>query len=217
MCVWELVRRLRGRKATSDAENFTENEGSTGRMVLIIGLGNPGSKYAGTRHNIGFSAVTALADECGIALKTKECKGITGTGAIEGVKVKLVQPQTFMNLSGECVRALMDFYKVSAEDILVICDEVSLPTGKLRIRAKGSAGGHNGMKNIIAHIGTSDFARLRIGVGEKPEGWDLADHVLAHFPKEEEEAVRDALKKTVAAVRCFLSDGIAETMNRYNG
>ena len=111
----------------------------------------------------------------------------------------------------------MDFYKVSAEDILVICDEVSLPTGKLRIRAKGSAGGHNGMKNIIAHIGTSDFARLRIGVGEKPEGWDLADHVLAHFPKEEEPAVRDALKKTVAAVRCFLSDGIAETMNRYNG
>ena len=109
MCVWELVRRLRGRKAASDAENFTENEGSTGRMVLIIGLGNPGSKYAGTRHNIGFSAVTALADECGIALKTKECKGITGTGTIEGVKVKLVQPQTFMNNSGECVRALMDY------------------------------------------------------------------------------------------------------------
>ncbi|MCR5086398.1 MAG: aminoacyl-tRNA hydrolase [Lachnospiraceae bacterium] len=186
-------------------------------MVLIIGLGNPGAKYAGTRHNIGFSAVTALADACGIELKTKECRGLTGTGVIEGVKVKLVQPQTFMNLSGECVRALMDFYKVPADDILVICDEISLPTGKLRIRAKGSAGGHNGMKNIIAQIGTSDFARLRIGVGEKPEGWDLADHVLAHFPKEEEEAVRDALKKTVAAVRCFLSDGIAETMNRFNG
>ena len=217
MCVWELIRRLRGRKTAADAENTTENEVTNGRMVLIIGLGNPGAKYAGTRHNIGFSAVTALADACGIDIKTKECKGLTGTGTIEGVKVKLVQPQTFMNLSGECVRALMDFYKVSAEDILVICDEVSLPTGKLRIRAKGSAGGHNGMKNIIAHIGTSDFARLRIGVGEKPEGWDLADHVLAHFPKEEEEAVRDALKKTVAAVRCFLSDGIAETMNRYNG
>jgi len=217
MCVWGLIRRLRGRKAVADAENTTENEVTNGRMVLIIGLGNPGAKYAGTRHNIGFSAVTALADACGIDMKTKECKGVTGTGVIEGVKVKLVQPQTFMNLSGECVRALMDFYKVSAEDILVICDEVSLPTGKLRIRAKGSAGGHNGMKNIIAHIGTSDFARLRIGVGEKPEGWDLADHVLAHFPKEEEEAVRDALKKTVAAVKCFLSDGIAETMNRYNG
>lgn len=217
MCVWGLIRRLRGRKGAADAENFTENEDVTGRMVLIIGLGNPGAKYAGTRHNIGFSAVTALADACGIELKTKECRGITGTGVIDGVKVKLVQPQTFMNLSGECVRALMDFYKVPADDILVICDEVSLPTGKLRIRAKGSAGGHNGMKNIIAQIGTSDFARLRIGVGEKPEGWDLADHVLAHFPKEEEEAVRDALKKTVAAVRCFLSDGIAETMNRFNG
>ena len=186
-------------------------------MVLIIGLGNPGSKYAGTRHNIGFSAVTELADECGIALKTKECKGITGTGTIEGVKVKLVQPQTFMNNSGECVRALMDFYKVPAEDILVICDEVSLPTGKLRIRAKGSAGGHNGMKSIIAHAGTGDFARLRIGVGEKPEGWDLADHVLAHFPKGEEPAVRESLKRAVAAVRCFLSDGIEETMNRFNG
>ena len=186
-------------------------------MVLIIGLGNPGSKYAGTRHNIGFSAVTALADECGIALKTKECKGITGTGTIEGVKVKLVQPQTFMNNSGECVRALMDFYKVPAEDILVICDEVSLPTGKLRIRAKGSAGGHNGMKSIIAHAGTGDFARLRIGVGEKPEGWDLADHVLGHFPKEEEPEVREALKKAVGAVKCILSDSVEEAMNRYNG
>ena len=217
MCVWGLLQRLRGRKGAADAENITENEDVTGRMVLIIGLGNPGAKYAGTRHNIGFSAVTALADACGIELKTKECRGITGTGVIDGVKVKLVQPQTFMNLSGECVRALMDFYKVPADDILVICDEVSLPTGKLRIRAKGSAGGHNGMKNIIAQIGTSDFARLRIGVGEKPEGWDLADHVLAHFPKEEEEAVRESLKKTVEAVRCFLSDGIAETMNRFNG
>lgn len=217
MCVWGLLQRLRGRKGAADAENITENEDVTGRMVLIIGLGNPGAKYAGTRHNIGFSAVTALADAYGIDIKTKECRGLTGTGVIDGVKVKLVQPQTFMNLSGECVRALMDFYKVPADDILVICDEVSLPTGKLRIRAKGSAGGHNGMKNIIAQIGTSDFARLRIGVGEKPEGWNLADHVLAHFPKEEEEAVRDALKKTVAAVQCFLSDGIAETMNRFNG
>ena len=186
-------------------------------MVLIIGLGNPGSKYAGTRHNIGFSAVTALADAYGIDMKTRECKGVTGTGVIEGVKVKLVQPQTFMNLSGECVRALTDFYKVPLEDILVICDEISLPPGKIRIRPKGSAGGHNGMKSIIAQLGTSVFPRLRIGVGEKPEGWDLADHVLAHFPKEDEEAVRESLKKTVDAVRCILSDGIAEAMNRFNG
>jgi len=186
-------------------------------MILIIGLGNPGSKYAGTRHNIGFDAVTALADAHGILLKTRECKGVTGTGVISGVKVKLAQPQTFMNNSGECVRALMDFYKIPPSDILVICDEVSLPTGRLRIRAKGSAGGHNGMKSIIAHAGTSDFARLRIGVGEKPEGWDLADHVLAHFPKEEEPAVREALKRAVAAVECCLADGIEETMNRFNG
>ena len=197
---------------------FRKKKEDTGKvMFLIIGLGNPGTKYAGTRHNIGWDAVTAIADAMGIALKTKECKGITGTGVIEGVKVKLVQPQTFMNNSGECVRALMDFYKIPADDILIICDDVSLPTGKLRIRAKGSAGGHNGLKSIIAHAGTSDFARLRIGVGEKPEGWDLADHVLAHFPKEEEAEVREALKKAVGAVKCILSDSVEEAMNRYNG
>ena len=197
---------------------FRKKKEDTGKvMFLIIGLGNPGTKYAGTRHNIGWDAVTAIADATGIALKTKECKGITGTGVIEGVKVKLVQPQTFMNNSGECVRALMDFYKIPADDILIICDDVSLPTGKLRIRAKGSAGGHNGLKSIIAHAGTSDFARLRIGVGEKPEGWDLADHVLAHFPKEEEAEVREALKKVVGAVKCILSDSVEEAMNRYNG
>ena len=197
---------------------FRKKKKDTGKvMFLIIGLGNPGTKYAGTRHNIGWDAVTAIADATGIALKTKECKGITGTGVIEGVKVKLVQPQTFMNNSGECVRALMDFYKIPADDILIICDDVSLPTGKLRIRAKGSAGGHNGLKSIIAHAGTSDFARLRIGVGEKPEGWDLADHVLAHFPKEEEAEVREALKKVVGAVKCILSDSVEEAMNRYNG
>ena len=197
---------------------FRKKKEDTGKvMFLIIGLGNPGTKYAGTRHNIGWDAVTAIADVTGIALKTKECKGITGTGVIEGVKVKLVQPQTFMNNSGECVRALMDFYKIPADDILIICDDVSLPTGKLRIRAKGSAGGHNGLKSIIAHAGTSDFARLRIGVGEKPEGWDLADHVLAHFPKEEEAEVREALKKAVGAVKCILSDSVEEAMNRYNG
>ena len=197
---------------------FRKKKEDTGKvMFLIIGLGNPGTKYAGTRHNIGWDAVTAIADATGIALKTKECKGITGTGVIEGVKVKLVQPQTFMNNSGECVRALMDFYKIPADDILIICDDVSLPTGKLRIRAKGSAGGHNGLKSIIAHAGTSDFARLRIGVGEKPEGWDLADHVLGHFPKEEEPEVREALKKAVGAVKCILSDSVEEAMNRYNG
>lgn len=232
MCVWQWIQRLRGRgagkktgagsgaaqtDAAESAANMTENEDATKRMVLIIGLGNPGAKYAGTRHNIGRDAVTAIADAHGIALKTKECKGITGNGVIAGVKVKLVQPQTFMNNSGECVRALMDFYKVPAEDILVICDEVSLPTGKLRIRGKGSAGGHNGMKSIIAHTGTSDFARLRIGVGEKPEGWELADHVLGHFPKEEEAEVRDALKRAVAAAECFLSDGTEAAMNRFNG
>lgn len=214
MCIAWIKWLFRGGGAPEDSDNF---ESADGIMKMIIGLGNPGTKYAGTRHNIGWDAVTALADANGIALKTKECKGITGTGVIGGVKVKLVQPQTFMNNSGECVRALMDFYKVSEEDILVICDEVSLATGRLRIRAKGSAGGHNGMKSIIQHVGTSDFARLRIGVGEKPEGWELADHVLAHFPKEEEPVVRDALKRSTEAVKCILTDGVEAAMNRFNG
>lgn len=212
MCFAWFRRRRAGKPPME--ENDKDNGG---KMFLIAGLGNPGAKYAGTRHNIGFDAVTAIADKYGIALKTKECKGVTGTGVIAGVKVKLVQPQTFMNNSGECLRALMDFYKIPADDILVICDEVSLPTGRLRIRAKGSAGGHNGMKSIIAHIGTSDFVRLRIGVGEKPADWDLADHVLAHFPKEEEATVRDALKRAADAVECFLDEGIEAAMNRFNG
>ncbi len=187
------------------------------QMIMIVGLGNPGTKYAATRHNIGFDAVTALADRFDISMRTSECKGITGTGVIAGVKVKLVQPQTFMNNSGECVRAMMDFYKIPAEDIIVICDEIALAPGKLRIRAKGSAGGHNGMKSIIAHAGTSDFTRIRIGVGEKPEGWDLADHVLGHFPKEQDELIREALKRTTDAVVCLLSDGTEAAMNRFNG
>jgi len=206
-----------GEEPRDAAETHNEQEGAEGTMFLIIGLGNPGTKYAGTRHNIGFDTVTAIADAFGIEMRTKECKGITGNGVIEGVKVKLVHPQTFMNKSGECVRALMDFYKVPADDILVICDETSFETGRLRIRAKGSAGGHNGMKSIIAHIGTSDFARLRIGIGEKPEGWDLADHVLAHFTREEEPVVREALARAKDAVRCILADGVEAAMNRYNG
>ena len=217
MCVWGIIRRLRGRNGAQSAENFTENEGSTGRMVLIIGLGNPGSKYAGTRHNIGFDAVTALADECGIAMKTTECKGITGTGVIEGVKVKLVQPQTFMNNSGESVREASAFYKIPPEHILVIFDDVSLACGRLRIRRKGSDGGHNGIKSILYHLGSDAFPRIKLGVGEKPDPeWDLADWVLSNFTKTELTALREAADNACDAAERIVRGDIEQAMGLYN-
>ena len=193
------------------------NDCAGGPVTLIVGLGNPGRKYAGTRHNVGFDAVTALSDAFGIPLKTKEWHGVSGRGTIAGQKVILVQPQTFMNASGECVRAYMDFYKIPAERILVICDDISLAPGNLRLRVKGSAGGHNGLKSIIAHIGTSVFPRLRLGVGEKPFGWDLADHVLARFPKEEEPVMREVMKAVTEEIPLYLSEGAEAAMNKFNG
>ena len=151
-------------------------------MFIIVGLGNPGKKYENTRHNAGFLAIDALADKYGIRVTEKKHKALCGTGVIEGNKVLLVKPETFMNLSGESVRAVMDFYKIDPEeDMLVIYDDISLAPGNIRIRKKGSAGGHNGIKSIIAHAGTQNFVRIKVGVGEKPSGWDLADYVLGHF------------------------------------
>lgn len=187
-------------------------------MFIIVGLGNPESKYAGTRHNIGFSAVTAIADAYGIAVDTKKHKALIGKGVIAGHKVILAMPQTYMNLSGESIRELVDFYKIDpAEELIVLYDDIALPTGKLRIRPKGSAGGHNGMKNIIAHIGGQEFPRVRIGVGEKPKGWDLADYVLGRFPKDEEPAIREALQQAVKACEIIMNDGVDAAMNQFNG
>ena len=144
-------------------------------MYIIVGLGNPERKYAGTRHNIGFSAITALCDAYNISLDLKKHKALCGKGYIEGQKVLLAEPQTYMNLSGESIHELVDYYKIDPEsELIVIYDDINLAPGKLRIREKGSAGGHNGIKNIIAHLGTQNFNRIRIGVGEKPKGWDLA-------------------------------------------
>lgn len=192
-------------------------DGGSGPVTLIVGLGNPGRKYAGTRHNIGWDAVTALSDAFNIPLKTKEWKGISGRGTIAGQKVILVQPQTFMNASGECVRAYMDFYKIPAERVLIICDDISLEPGNLRLRVKGSAGGHNGLKSIIAQIGTSVFPRLRLGVGEKPFGWDLADHVLARFPKELEPVIRDVMARVVEEIPVYVTEGPEAAMSKFNG
>ena len=185
-------------------------------MKAIIGLGNPGMKYAGTRHNIGFDAVTAIADKYNLSINNKKFKGVYADGHIAGEKVLLVQPQTFMNLSGECVREVADFYKLNPNEIIIICDDINLDVGRLRIRKKGSAGGHNGLKNIIAHLGTEEFPRIRVGVGEKTEGWDLADYVLARFDKDSEPVIREALANVVGAVETWISEGIDAAMNRFN-
>lgn len=186
-------------------------------MYIVVGLGNPETKYDGTRHNIGFSAITALADAHGISVDTKKHKALVGKGVIAGQKVILAQPLTYMNLSGESVRELADYYKIDPEtELIIIYDDIDLDVGRLRIRAKGSAGGHNGIKNIIAHLGTQTFPRIRIGVGQKPKGWDLADYVLGRFPKEEEIFIREALQNAVTACEKIIQDDINAAMNEFN-
>ncbi len=184
-------------------------------MKIIIGLGNPTREYQATRHNIGFDAITRLCDDYNIRL-SRAHKALCGSGYIGGEKVILAQPQTYMNLSGICVREMVDYYKLTGEDIIVICDDIHLDVGQLRIRKKGSAGGHNGIKNIIEQLGSEEFMRIRIGVGEKPEKWDLVDYVLGHFPKEEEPLIREALERISKACECIIAEGIEAAMNRYN-
>jgi PTH1 family peptidyl-tRNA hydrolase len=163
-------------------------------MHIIIGLGNPTREYQATRHNIGFDVITRISDDYRIPLDIKKHKAICGKGYIEGEKVVLAQPQTYMNLSGESVRELVDFYKVNPEEVIIIYDDISLAVGQLRLRAKGSAGGHNGIKSIISHLGTQEFPRIKVGVGDKPKGWDLADYVLSRFNDEEQPRIREAIK-----------------------
>ena len=186
-------------------------------MYIIVGLGNPSKQYEGTRHNAGFMTLDVLADRYNIDISEKKHKALCGKGVIEGNKVVLLKPQTFMNLSGESVRAAADFYKVAPEEIIVIYDDISLEPGQLRVRKKGSAGGHNGMKNIIAHLGTQDFPRIRVGVGEKPAGMDLADYVLGRFSKGERELLEEAFKEGAQAAVAILCDGIESAMNQFNG
>ena len=186
-------------------------------MYIIVGLGNPERRYDGTRHNIGFSALTVLADTYGISMDIKKHKAVCGKGVIEGHKVLLAMPQTYMNLSGESVRELVDYYKIDPEEeLIVIYDDINLAPGKLRIRPKGSAGGHNGIKNIIAHLGTQVFPRIRVGVGEKPKGWDLADYVLSGFSKEDEVLVKESWERAVEAAAVMLTDGPEKAMNDFN-
>ena len=185
-------------------------------MKIIIGLGNPGAKYAGSRHNMGFRVITELADRHHISVSTSRHKGLLGSGVIAGEKVLLVMPQTYMNNSGECARPVADYYRVPLEDVLIVYDDIALDVGQIRVRAKGSAGGHNGMKSLIAHLGSSDFPRVRVGVGEKPPRMDLADYVLGHFPEAELPLIREAVSTAADAVETWISDGVETAMNRYN-
>ena len=186
-------------------------------MFIIVGLGNPERKYDGTRHNIGFSAITVIADKYNISMDIKKHNAVCGKGYIEGQKVILAMPQTYMNLSGESVRELVDYYKIDPEsELIVIYGDINLAPGRLRIREKGSAGGHNGIKNIISHLGTQVFPRIRIGVGEKPKGWDLADYVLGRFAKDEEPVIREALDNAAEACGIIVDDEIRTAMNKFN-
>ncbi|GHU40092.1 peptidyl-tRNA hydrolase [Clostridia bacterium] len=182
---------------------------------VLVGLGNPGKQYENTRHNAGFAVIDALAKEYGISLKEKKFHAILGRGVIAGHRVLLLKPQTFMNKSGEAIAAALKFYNSEPEGrLIVIYDDISLPPGKLRIRTKGSAGGHNGIKNIIAHMKTQEFLRIKIGVGEKPKEWDLIDYVLGHFSKEEQFVMEEAGKQAVAVIPLLLEGKVEQAMNQ---
>ena len=185
---------------------------------MLVGLGNPGMKYECSRHNVGFRAIDLLCRERGCRADRLRLKAMTGFCELSGQKVLLVKPMTYMNLSGQAVRPLADYYKIPPEHILVIFDDVSLPVGKLRIRPDGSAGGHNGAKSLIAELGTQSFPRIRIGVGEKPHpDYDLADWVLSSFSPQEEKMLEPVLERAVEAARTVIEVGVQQAMNRFNG
>ncbi len=186
-------------------------------MYLIVGLGNPAEKFEKTRHNIGFEVIDALAEKYDIEMNRKLAKAICGTGRIEGRKVLLAKPQTYMNLSGNSVSRLMHFFRLRPEkDLIVVFDDIHLDPGNIRIRNKGSAGGHNGGKDIIAKIGTEQFARVRVGVGEKPEDRSLSEHVLGRFSRAERESVEGAVADAADALVKIVCGEAEEAMNRYN-
>ena len=185
-------------------------------MYLIAGLGNPTKEYDKTRHNVGFSVIDVLADRYRIDISEKKHKALCGRGVIEGQKVLLLKPQTFMNLSGESIRAAADYYKIEPEEMIVIYDDISLDPGQLRIRLKGSAGGHNGIKNIIANLGTQDFPRIKVGVGAKPPRMDLADYVLSWFGAGEQKLMEEAFGEAAEAAVMMMTDGAERAMNHFN-
>lgn len=184
-------------------------------MFLIVGLGNPGKEYDGTRHNIGFAAIDYIADKYNIELNRVKFKGVFGEGFIDNKKIILLKPTTYMNLSGESIREVINFYKISNEEIIVLYDDISLEVGRLRIREKGSHGGHNGIKSIIANLGTDVFPRVKIGVGA-PKG-NLVSHVLGKFDNEEVEILKETIKASSEATSIIIKSDIKSAMNKLNG
>jgi peptidyl-tRNA hydrolase, PTH1 family len=184
-------------------------------MFLIVGLGNPGDQYRNTRHNVGFDVVDLIADKYNITVNRTKFKGVYGEGSISGQKVILLKPQTYMNLSGESVREACSFYKISNERIIVIYDDISLEVGRIRIRPQGSAGGHNGIKNIIAHLSCDVFPRIKVGVGQPQE--NLVNHVLSRFSKDERPTVEKSFQAAFDAAEMIIKDSVEEAMNKFNG
>ena len=191
---------------------------SAGVTWLVVGLGNPGDKYENTRHNVGFLTIDHIAEQLRVPVQKLKYRALTNTVELGGARALLMKPVTYMNLSGEAVGQAARFYKIPPERVLVISDDVSLPLGKLRIRKSGSAGGHNGLKNIIQHLGTDQFPRVKIGVGEKPHpDYDMADWVLSRFTGEDLKTITQAVKRAADAVECFVREGPDKAMNRFNG
>lgn len=184
---------------------------------VVVGLGNPEKKYEHTRHNVGFDVLQVLSQKCGIPLNKLRCKALTGEGRIGAERVVLAAPQTYMNLSGQSVVELLRWYKADAQHLIVVYDDVDLPAGKLRVRAGGSAGTHNGMRNIVYLTGRDDFARVRVGIGKPEPGRDLAAYVLGKYPPEARQAMFDAFMRAADAVQAIVEDGVDAAMARFNG
>ncbi|MBD5493099.1 MAG: aminoacyl-tRNA hydrolase [Lachnospiraceae bacterium] len=186
-------------------------------MYIIAGLGNPGREYENTRHNTGFMVIDEAAEKYNINVTEKKHKALIGKGIIGGQKVILVKPQTFMNLSGESIREVIDYYKIDEKaELIVISDDISLEAGAIRIRKRGSAGGHNGLKNIILHLGHDEFQRIRMGVGEKPQEYELIDYVLGRFDEQDSKLIAASVKEAAEAIEVMITDGPDAAMNNYN-
>lgn len=187
------------------------------KLTVIVGLGNPGKKYENTRHNVGFSTIDILSAKFGIKVNRLKHKALTGDGIIKGERVILVKPQTFMNLSGESIYEIAEWYRLPMENLIVIYDDVDLPVGTIRIRQKGSSGTHNGMRSVIYQLRSDEFPRIRIGIGKAPEEWDLADYVLSRFNAEEAVEVAKSIERATEAAAAIVHSGIEVAMNLYNG
>ena len=194
----------------------SKKESSGTRMKLIVGLGNPGREYELTRHNIGFMAIDELAKRWNISLNEQKFKGVFGAGFVNGEKVILLKPLTYMNLSGESIRPLMDYYKIDVEDFVVLYDDLDIPVGKLRLRMKGSAGGHNGVKSTISHLGTQEFQRIRMGIDRPKNGMKVGDYVLGRFTSEEIPDVNHSIEKAADACEEWLNKPFLQIMNTFN-